>query len=66
MTRRIDIDSNGELDDVAISDVSMFRLERMDKGVWWMCVYYEGGGRDTFWLRSKKKISANHEDERDC
>jgi hypothetical protein len=63
-TRRIDLDDAGRLDDVAISDVSMFRLERMDTGTWWVAVYYEDGGRDTFCLHSKKKIDAHHEDER--
>lgn len=59
MTRRIDNDDKGKLDDIAISDVSMFRMERMDKGAWWIAVYYEDGSRDVFWLRSKSKIEGN-------
>lgn len=34
---RIDIDSNGELDDVAIAATN-FRMERLDTGHWWMRV----------------------------
>ena len=64
MARRIDMDDKGELDDVAIDNVSLFRLERMDKCEWWAAVYYEDGGRDTFWLSSKGRISGRHTDER--
>ena len=65
--RRIDHNDEG-LDDVAISDVKMFRLERMDNGAFWLCCYYEDGGRDVFWLTTKKrgktKITGTHTDER--
>jgi hypothetical protein len=30
---RIDTDDDGELDDVAVSDVSLFHMERMDDGL---------------------------------
>lgn len=62
--RRIDYDTRGGLDDIAIDGVSMFRMERMDSGAWWVAVYYEDGGRDSFWLNSSRAIKAHHEDER--
>jgi hypothetical protein len=36
-------DERGQLDDVVIHDVKLFRLERMDKAKWWMrCYMHEG------------------------
>lgn len=42
-------DDQGRVDDVAIS-CDLFRLERMDTGVWWGCVY-RGSQAVHFWLR---------------
>ncbi|EFL88346.1 hypothetical protein [Ahrensia sp. R2A130] len=61
-SRRVDNDSDGNLDDVAIGPVKMFRLERMDHGSWWLALYHENGEEDVFWLTTKRnaKITANH------
>jgi hypothetical protein len=36
-------DKRGQLDDVAIENVKLFRLERMDKDRWWMRLYMHDG-----------------------
>lgn len=58
-------DDKGDADDVVISDVTMFRLERMDKGAWWGAAY-RGDQRFSFWLSSKSKIEIHYEDELEC
>ncbi len=58
MTVRIDSDKKGDLDDIAIDDVTMFRMEWMDSGSVWICAYTEenpDGHR--FWLNSPRKIT---------
>lgn len=57
---RIDYD-DGNLDDVAIANVSMFRLEYMaDNNVWIRC--YRSGQPDVvFWLQARGKIKGLHE-----
>ena len=59
---RIDLDDDG-VDDVAIAPVQMFRLERMDKHLFWACTYdLDGRGRHNFWIRAKKgRITVTHE-----
>jgi hypothetical protein len=56
---RIDNDDKGELDDIAVSHVSMFRMEQMDDGCWWIRLYRDQKGKDdlVFWLNSKSKIT---------
>lgn len=46
-----------ELDDVVVKDVSMFRMEQMERGVWWACCYLEGNveGRLAFHIRYDKQ-----------
>lgn len=39
---RPESDTDDQLDDVVVRDVSMFRMERMDKNRWWLCCYLEG------------------------
>jgi hypothetical protein len=46
-------DDHGELDDVVVNDVSMFRAEMMDGRSLWMCCYLEGHERVNFWVRVK-------------
>lgn len=58
-------DDKGDADDVVISDVTMFRLERMGKGSWWGAAY-RGNQRFSFWLSSKSKIEIHYEDELGC
>lgn len=51
-------DDAGDLDDIVIEDVTMFRAERMDKNAWWVCCYFDNGpkhDRITFWFRASKK-----------
>lgn len=59
---RIDISSLG-VDDVVLSDVAMFRLERMDTGAFWIKCYRDGKSDVAFWLRSTRKIDIHHEIE---
>lgn len=42
-TERWDNDGEGELDDVCVPDVTMFRLERMDNNFWWIGLYKKDG-----------------------
>lgn len=48
-------DDRGKPDDIVVDDVSCFRLERMDKGRWWLACY-RGDQRICFSLSSKSKI----------
>lgn len=47
-----------DLDDIVVSDVSMFRAEMMDHKTLWMCCYLPGLAdeheRITFWVRARK------------
>lgn len=36
-------DDDGNLDDVVVTEVEMFRLERMDSDRWWMRLYMADG-----------------------
>ena len=62
-TDRFDLDNKGELDDVVVIDVEMFRFERMDEGLWWMRCYRNSKPDIVFWLSAKGKIKATHEIE---
>lgn len=58
---RIDKDEGG-IDDVAISDVTMFRMERMNNGCFWICAYTkENTDGFRFWLNARGKITATQE-----
>src|SRR5262245_46844075 len=51
-------DDHGELDDIVVESVGMFRMEQMDEGVWWACCYLAGEeaqNRITFDIRLKDK-----------
>lgn len=61
MTERIDYDSKGNLDDVAVSDVSMFRLEYMDRGQIWIRLYRDDASDIVIRLSSPRKIKGMHE-----
>lgn len=45
---RLDADTYGDLDDVVVRDVSMFRAERMNADTWWVCCYLDGNERITW------------------
>lgn len=51
-------DSKGELDDVFVRDVSMFRAEMMSDKELWLCCYLDGTGvesdRITFYVSVRK------------
>lgn len=48
-------DSKGQLDDVVVKGVTMFRAEIMDTNAMWMCCYLGGGSdRIAFWVRGKR------------
>ena len=61
MPDRIDYDATGDLDDILIESVSMFRMERMDDGCFWIRCYCEGKPDAVFWLNSERKIVGSHE-----
>lgn len=62
MEYRIDYD-RGNLDDVVVPDVELFRMEWMDKGSVWLRCYRKGKPDVIFWLKSKRKIKGQHEIE---
>jgi hypothetical protein len=51
------------VDDVVVSNVSMFRMERMDSGSFWLCCYFPddptGHNRLVFWLNTKRGAFIN-------
>jgi hypothetical protein len=57
---RIDYNARGDLDDIVVNDVAMFRMERMDSGVFWIRCYRDGKPDVIFWLRSERKITGSH------
>ncbi len=61
MTERIDYDGSGNLDDVAISDVELFRLEYMDAKTVWIRLYRKDEKDIVFWLGARGKITGRHE-----
>jgi hypothetical protein len=65
MTDRIDYDERGDLDDVVVNDVRMFRMERMDSGHFWLRCYRDGKPDVVFALHSTRKIVGSHEVEDD-
>ena len=61
---RLDYAQDGSLDDATIHDVEMFRIERMDAGLYWMRLYCSGKPDVILWIRAdgaNQKISAAHE-----
>lgn len=46
-------DERGDLDDVVVTDVSMFRMENMD-GRWWLCCYLAGSDERICWWTTRK------------
>ena len=49
-------DDNGAVDDVVIDNVTLFRMERMDKNLWWLaCHFGENHDRICFMARHTKK-----------
>lgn len=63
MTDRIDYDNRGGLDDIVVNHVTMFRMERMDDGCFWIRCYCDGKPDVIFWLNSAQKITGKHEFE---
>lgn len=57
---RIDYEG-GDLDDIVLNDVSMFRMERMDDGLFWIRCYREGKPDVVFHLSAPGKIAGTHE-----
>lgn len=49
----IRLDNDGKVDDVAITG-SLFRMERMDDGIWWVCIMRGDGSRTCFNLATKR------------
>lgn len=58
MSDRIDLNHKGNLDDVVIENVDMFRLEYMAGNSIWIRCYRkdEHGGDVVFWLNAKGNI----------
>lgn len=63
MADRFGYDEKGNLDDVVVEDVEMFRLEYMDKGIIWMRCYRAVKQDVVFWLNGKGQIKGRHEIE---
>lgn len=63
MPDRIDRTADGAVDDVVISDVKMFRMERTSSGTIWMALYRDGKPDIVFWLNSSRKITAEIESD---
>ena len=57
---RIDYDDNGDLDDVSIENVRLFRLEYLDDNKIWLCCYLDDIEEPDVIidLYSKKKIKS--------
>jgi hypothetical protein len=60
---RIDYTEKGDLDDIVINDVTMFRMERMNGGSFWIRCYRDGKPDVVFWMNSTRKISGHHKIE---
>jgi hypothetical protein len=60
---RIDYE-RGQIDDVAIDGVTLFRMEAMDDRTMWIRLYRKGGKDVVFWLGAvndkKLKLTASH------
>lgn len=54
---RIDRDERGELDDVVIENVAMFRMERMDGKHIWIALYREGKPDIVFRVTARNRIT---------
>ena len=62
MTEKILYDDTGNLDDVALSDVSMFRLEYMDEGTVWRRLDRDNAKDVVIWLCARTgKITGKHD-----
>jgi hypothetical protein len=48
MALRPDSQFPDELDDIVVKDVTMFRAEAMDDGIWWLCCYFANGESISF------------------
>ena len=60
VTDRIDYDDAGNLDDVAIENVRMFRLEYMDDNRIWIRLYRDNKSDLVFHLEAAGKIAGTH------
>lgn len=45
----------GQLDDVVVEQVEMFRAEQMDTNLWWLCCYLKNGERITWYMKHTNK-----------
>ena len=58
---RIDY-ANGDLDDIAVSEVELFRMERIADGTFWITLYRAGDKEIAFSLNAvENKIVGKHE-----
>lgn len=57
---RIDYGGDGNLDDIAISNVEMFRMEWMDDNSVWIKCYRDGKPDVVFHLNARGKITGTH------
>jgi len=59
-------DERGEPDDIVLDDVTCFRMERMDAGLWWIAAY-RGDKRLSLFLRGRGRVAASvAEDDFGC
>lgn len=59
-------DDEGELDDVFVKDVAMFRMERMDENYFWLACYFDNKAmeRMTFRISAKRAHVGAYVEER--
>jgi len=58
------LDERGHLDDVAVSEPKMFRMERMSDNLIWGAIEHQDGSRTTFHVCTKRaQIAWTHEHE---
>jgi hypothetical protein len=56
--------ANGDIDDVAVSDVELFRMERIADGLFWITLYRAGDKEIVFSFNAvENKIIAKHEQD---
>jgi hypothetical protein len=66
-TERIDYNQRGDLDDIAVGSVDLFRMERMSDGGFWIKLYRSNGKKDiVFWLNATKNENPTPRDPNEC
>lgn len=59
-------DESGDLDDIALTGVTMFRMERMSTNTFWIRLYRRGGEDIVFWLGAEPNEAPDPRDPAAC